>query len=69
MDNMTHITSTRELPGCALRAYLVRNEAEAQAIAGTARAWLYQQTEQALYLFVELDERVNNVLEKQIRSM
>lgn len=50
---MTHITNTRELPWCQLRAYSVKDEAEARQIAGDKTAYLFQQTEDALYLFVE----------------
>ena len=50
---MTHIQNTRELPWCDLRHYLVKDEAEAVQIAGTNKAYLFQQTEDTLYLFVE----------------
>ena len=53
---MTHITYIKELPWCPLRAYSVKDEAEAAVIANGRRAWLFQQTEQALYLFVEESE-------------
>jgi len=50
---MTYITNTRELPWCELRVYLVRDEAEARQLARNRKAYLFQQTEDALYLFVE----------------
>ena len=53
---MTHITYIKELPWCALRAYQVKDEAEAAQIADGRRAYLFQQTEKALYVFVELGE-------------
>jgi hypothetical protein len=49
---MTHIENTRELPWCELRHYLVKDEAEAVAIAGDNKSYLFQQTAEALYLFV-----------------
>ena len=52
---MTHITNTKQLPWCELRAYLVKDEAEAVQMADGRTAYLYQQTEDALYLFVVLD--------------
>ena len=53
---MTHITYIKELPWCALRAYQVKDEAEAAQIADGRRAYLFQQTEKALYVFVVLGE-------------
>lgn len=52
---MTHITNTKELPWCDLRAYLVKDEVEAAQIANGRKAYLFQQTDDALYLFVSLD--------------
>ena len=54
---MTHITNTKQLPWCNPRHYLVKDEAEAVAIAGTNAAYLFQQTAEALYLFVESEMR------------
>ena len=51
---MTIIQNTRELPWCDLRAYQVTDEAEARKIAGTRTAYLFQQTAEALYVFVEI---------------
>ena len=51
---MTIIQNTKELPWCNLRAYQVADEAEARRIAGERKAYLFQQTEQALYCFVEI---------------
>ena len=52
---MTTITNTKELPWVELRCYQVKDEQEAREIAGTRRAYLFAQTEKALYVFVELD--------------
>ena len=51
---MTTITNTKELPWCELRCYQVKDEHEAREIAGDQRAYLFRQTEKALYLYVEL---------------
>jgi hypothetical protein len=51
---MTHIQNTKELPWCDLRAYSVKDEEEAAKIANGRRCWLFQQTDDALYLFVEV---------------
>ena len=51
---MTIIQNTRELPRCDLRAYLVKDEAAARAIAGERKCYLFAQTAEALYLFVEI---------------
>jgi hypothetical protein len=51
---MTTITNTKELPWCDLRAYQVKDESEAREIAGTKTAYLFQQTAEALYVFVEI---------------
>ena len=56
-DEMIHIENTKQLPWCALRHYLVKDEAEAVAIAGTNKGYLFQQTEDTLYLFVESEMR------------
>lgn len=49
---MTRITNTKELPWYPLRAYAVRDEAEAVQIAGGRKAWLFEQVSGALYLYV-----------------
>ena len=54
---MTHMTNTRELPRCQLRAYIVKDEAEAVRVADGRTGYLFQQTATALYLFVEESER------------
>lgn len=53
-EMMTHITNTKELPWCELRAYSVKNETEAEQIAAGREAWLFKQTDNALYLFVKV---------------
>ena len=52
---MTTILNTRELPACDLRAYSVKDEAEAAQIANGRKSYLFHQTEDALYLFVEIN--------------
>ena len=54
---MTYISNTKELPWCDLRAHLVQDETEAQRIAEGRQAYLFQQTDDALYLFVVLDKQ------------
>jgi hypothetical protein len=51
---MITITNTKELPWTPVRAYLVADESEAREIAGTKTAYLFQQTAEALYVFVEI---------------
>ena len=52
---MTTIQNTKELPWCELRAYTVKDVEEAERIAAGRECWLFQQTDDALYLFVRLD--------------
>lgn len=52
---MTVITNTRELPWCELRVYLVKDEIAALKVAAGRKAYLFQQTSEALYVFVELN--------------
>ena len=51
---MTIITNTKQLPWCDLRAYQVADEAEARRIAGERKCYLFAQTAEALYVFVEI---------------
>jgi hypothetical protein len=51
---MTHITNTKQLPWVPLRAYSVKDEAEAVKIADGRKAYLFEQVVGALYLFVEV---------------
>lgn len=50
---MKTIDNTKELPWYPVRAYTVKDEAEAQQIADGRDAWLFQQVEGALYVFVK----------------
>jgi len=52
---MTTIENTRELPNCPLRAYTIKDEAEAAQIANGRVAYIFKQTATAWYLFVQLD--------------
>ena len=50
---MKQIENTKELPWTPLHAYTVKDEAEAVQIANGREAWLFEQVEGALYLFVK----------------
>ena len=53
---MTRIQNTRELPAGDLRAYVVKDEAEARQIVGDGKGYLYEQVTGALYLYVRPNE-------------
>ena len=50
---ITEIENTRQLPWTSVRGYTVKDEQEAEQIADGKTAYLFRQTEDALYLFVE----------------
>ena len=51
---MTTIQNTKELPWCELLCYQVADEHEEREQEGDRRAYLFQQTEKALYCFIEI---------------
>jgi hypothetical protein len=52
---MITITDTRELPWHNVRGFLVEDVDEARRIAAGRDAWLFQQTAEALYVFVRME--------------